>query len=199
MERAHRQLHARGGALAQLVGRPWFWALAVGLLFGLPLVRALRSPPPRFPPLLGPFPAFVLTRPDGTLMRAADLEGKVWVAGAFAVDGDTPATTAMHDLERRMRKLGEGFQLVSFTLDAARDTPARLGEYGRAHHTNPRRWSLLGGAPDALARALAPLGKSPSTLVLVDSHGRMRGTYAVDAAGTIDQLVFDAALLVNDY
>jgi hypothetical protein len=171
-----------------LVGKPWFWALGVTMLFALPLGRALTSPPPKFPPVLGTFPAF-----DGS----ASVAGKVWVAAAFGADRPTPATTRMRELERHMRKLGDTFHLVSLSTDP----PARLDAWAAEEKINRRRWSLVHVAPETLDRLLAavPAAARDTTLVLVDAHGRMRGRYDTDKDDALETLIYEAALLVNDY
>jgi cytochrome oxidase Cu insertion factor (SCO1/SenC/PrrC family) len=193
-----------------LVGRPWFWALTVGALFALPLLRVFFRDPPKLPPVRGQAPAFTLTRESGQPYGAKDLEHKVWVAARFNLDDKTPGMKTMHDLERHMRKLGDAFMLVSVAVDPDKDTTAALTGYAQSHKTNPRRWALVTGPLDEVKRVRAGLELDPSRmatdpLVLVDGHGRIRGIYdmaagtAADAKDTLDQLMYDAALLVNDY
>lgn len=197
-----------------LVGRPWFWALAVGFLFGLPLVRVFTRTPPTLPEVRGAVPDFTLTRETGAPFTAKDLESRVWVVSLFHPQDGTRAMKAMHTLERRMRKLGDGFVLVSLAVDPVRDTRERMAAYAREHKTHPRRWVFLTpknpAERDALKAIRAQVPVDPSRLamdplVLVDGRRRVRGVYDVnldekpapDAA--LEQLVYDAALLVNNY
>ena len=193
-----------------LVGRPWFWALAVGTLFALPLLRVFFRDPPKLPPIRGNVPAFQLTRETGQPYGTKDLEGKVWVVSRFNLDDATPGMKTMHSLERHMRKLGDGFMLISLAVDPTRDTPDALAAYSSGHKTNGRRWALLTGTLDELKQVRSALMVDPSRfatdpLVLVDAHLRIRGVYdaasgtAADAKDTMDQLMYDAALLVNNY
>jgi len=189
---------------ARLIVRPWFWALAIGTLFALPLVRTFLRPAPKLPPVRGAVPAFALTRETGQPFASGELDGKVWVAARFSVDAERPQARAMFELERRMRKLGDAFELVSLAPDS---TPPALADWAERHKTYARRWALVTGAPAALAplmKALeldTPGGASDATLVLVDIHGRIRGRYDASPADkdSLEQLIYDAALLVNNY
>src|SRR5581483_6295140 len=71
---------ARGGALGRLVSRPVFWAVALALLFGVPLGRSVLRGVPAAPPDLGPLPEFALTDQTGQPFGTRDLRGKIWVA-----------------------------------------------------------------------------------------------------------------------
>lgn len=200
--------------ISWLVGRPWFWALAIGLLFGFPLVRSLLRPQPQAPTVLGLVPAFSLEREDGRPFGSRDLAGKVWVVGQFDPRDDSPTLTVMHALERHMHKLGESFELVTVSTVPTRDTPEALSAYANAHHSNPRRIAYLTGSVESVGflRTAVPIDPNPRAevpLVLVDSHLRIRGIYdakklAAELADStklpksqMEALEYDAALLVN--
>jgi hypothetical protein len=160
-----------------------------------------------------------------SMFGTAELRGKVWVAARFQADDKKPSARAMLDLERHMRKLGDAFWLVSIDAAAApaaaADTPAAAQppdlaaasrNFALNHRTNPRRWAFVSGAgASALLTSLkldGAAGSSDSELVLVDSELRIRGFYDFGAATqsdkrsdreTLDQLMYDAALLVNHY
>ena len=193
-----------------LVGRWWFWALLVSALFALPLVRVFSRDPPVLPPVRGQAPEFTLTRETGVPFGSRDLANKVWVVSRFVSEDETPSMKAMLHLQRHMRKLGDAFMLVSIVVDPARDTQQVLADAAKHHQTNPRRWALCTGPVDELKRIRSELQIDPSRratdpLVLIDAHGRIRGVYdlgsgtADDAKSTLEQLIYDAALLVNDY
>jgi hypothetical protein len=173
--------------------------VAIGALFALPLVRSFLRPPPKFPPVRGRIGEFQATRETGQPFSARDLRGKVWVAARFSVDDKRPASRAMLTLERRMRKLGDAFELVS----VGRDDVAVLREQALNHRTNPRRWALVhDDGPLAAALHLdGAAGSSDNELVLVDANLQVRGFYDAGAsdADMLEQLVYDAALLVNGY
>ncbi|MFI5289446.1 MAG: SCO family protein [Polyangia bacterium] len=203
---------AHDSGFAWLVGRRWFWALVIGTLFSLPLVRALLRPPPKFPPVRGLAPIFTLTRENGKAFGSHDLVNKVWVVSRFTDDDSMLSMRTMHELERHMRKLADEFELVSVVVDPAVDSTARLADWAKVHKTNPRRWALLDGPLPELRRVRGALDLDPSRvsadpLVLVDRRGRIRGIYDItgdpttdkNAKATLQQIMFDAALLVNGY
>jgi cytochrome oxidase Cu insertion factor (SCO1/SenC/PrrC family) len=194
-------------AFQWLVGRPWFWVLCIGTLFGFPLGRSLLRPRPVSPVVRGQAPAFSLLRESGQPYGLGNLKGKVWVVSRFGAD-DAPQMKAMHHLERHMRKLAEAFMLVSVAAEPEHELP-KLRAWAQAHQTNPRRWALVGGPPGEVAALRAALqieasAAVPAPLVLVDAQGRIRGVY--DAAGipadfqeTMERLMYDASLVVHDY
>jgi protein SCO1/2 len=201
------EIAASRGRVGRLVSRPWFWAVAIATLFAFPLVRSLMRDPPRLPPVMGQLPYFALTDERGEIWNSRALDGRVWVAGFLVVDRPgSDATRTMEELEKRMRKLADAFHLVTVTLDPEHDTPARLTDWARSHHANPRRWTFLTGPRpevERLAQAFSAMafGTAPpeARLALVDAHGRIRGAYDPSQKDAVEQLVFDAALLVNNY
>jgi hypothetical protein len=181
-----------------LVGRWWFWVLAVGVLMGLPLVRAFLRPMPKLPPMLGVVPAFHLTRESGAPFSSVDLHTKVWVAAPF---GDESRITmkAMHELARHMQKLAEAFELVSVTDPGT--TPGTLAAWAAGQKINARRWVALAGETRPLREALG-FDAHPDRLVLVDVRGRIRGTWDVSDKRLSEQLediMFAAELVVHEY
>jgi hypothetical protein len=178
-----------------LVGRWWFWVLAVGVLTALPLVRAFLRPLPKMPPVLGALPAFHLTRESGAPFSSVDLHTKVWIASSFG-DEDRPATKAMHELEKHMRKLAEAFELVSVAEPST--PPGALAAWATEHKVNPRRWVALAGDTKPLRDALG-LDAHPDRLVLVDQRGRIRGTWDQLAPERLDDIMYAAELVVHEY
>jgi cytochrome oxidase Cu insertion factor (SCO1/SenC/PrrC family) len=143
-------------------------------------------------PILGTVPGFVLTERSGSVVRAADLEGSVWIAGfIFTRCPDIcPALTArMADLQKTLGE-SDGVRLVSFSVDPVHDTPDVLRGYAdRAGAKGD--WLFLTGPRDQLATLLkdgfhvafaddgpaeAPITHS-DRLVLVDRALRIRGYY----------------------
>jgi protein SCO1/2 len=163
--------------------------IALLLVLGAPLLgcRATELP------ILGTVPGFALTERSGSVVRAADLEGSVWVAGfIFTRCPDIcPALTArMADLQKTLGESGGGVRLVSFSVDPTHDTPDVLRGY--AERAGARGdWLFLTGPRDQLATLLkdgfrvafaddgpaeAPITHS-DRLVLVDRALRIRGYY----------------------
>jgi len=205
------------GAASALVARPAFWLAAIALLAVWPAVWALRAPLPPPPAVLAALPAFRLTDQDGSPFGSRELEGKVWVASFVFTRCTTvcPAVTAtMARIQDRTRNLEPAFHLVSFSVDPAFDTPARLAAYARAHRASPRLWTFLTGPEQAVEAAVVKglretMGRDGpddgtgrgifhgTHLVLVDARGRVRAYYPSDAPDVVDRVVRDAALLVN--
>jgi protein SCO1/2 len=211
---------ARRGAVARLVGSPIFWALACGLLFGVPILRSVRRQLGAAPAVLGALPAFTLTDQTGRPFGTRELEGKVWVSDFIftACQEACPLLSQrMQDVARRTKQLGPDFHLVSISVDPGRDTPARLAEYAARYGANPVRWSFLtgpaGAVEDAVTggfkvgmgrEAVTPDGGGPSffeifhgeNLVLVDRHLRIRGYFPATPEG-LDRLVEAIGRVVN--
>jgi protein SCO1/2 len=202
--------------LAALVGRPQFWVLVVGVGLAIPVLGQVRRAPPAPLPELGTLPEFRLTDQDGQPFGAAELRGHVWVAGFIFTRCPTicPAITArMARIQHRARGIEERFRLVSFSVDPAYDTPARLAEYARAHRASPRMWKMLTGPLETMKSTVeeglkiamgSPAGEQDfaslfhgTHFVLVDADLRIRGYYDSTAADVEDRLLHDATMLIN--
>jgi protein SCO1/2 len=102
-------------------------------------------------------------------------------------------------------------KLISFTTDAAYDTPAVLKKYGSRYDAQEGRWLFLTGDKDALRHAmvdglkLSVVAKSPAEqdnaadlfihstkLVLLDKEGRIHGYYDGETPDSVAQIVTDA-------
>jgi protein SCO1/2 len=203
---------ARRGLVARLVGSPVLWALACGLLFGVPILRSVRRQLGASPVVLGTLPAFALTDQASRAYGTRELEGKVWVADFICTacqEACPLLSQRMQELGRRTKHLGPDFHLVSISVDPERDTPARLAEYAARYGANPVRWSFLTGPADALEAAVTGgfkvgMGRQAVTrdgggetfweifhgenLVLVDRRLRIRGYFPATPEG-LDRLV----------
>jgi protein SCO1 len=203
-------------AVRAAVARPVVWAVLVALLAAWPAVWAMRTRVPPPPPVLGSLPAFRLTDQAGAPFGSAELAGRVWIASFIFTRCPTicPAVTSqMARVQGRTRNLEPALHLVSFTVDPEFDTPARLAAYAREHRASPRMWTFLTGPTDAVRETVerglrihvgrdpadpSPAGISHGThLVLVDGEARIRGYYDPNDPDAIDDVVRDAALLVN--
>jgi protein SCO1/2 len=168
-----------GGAVGRLMQRPWFWALALAVLFGLPLAGSVmrKLDPP--PPVLGPVPAFKMTDQLGQPFGSHELLGRVWVANFIFTSCQTmcPVLTAkMAEVGKRARHLGPTFHRVSFTVDPERDTPQRLKEYAAIHGADAHKWSFLTGSMAAVQSAVVDGFK-----IGIDRHKTTRDPTADDS------------------
>jgi protein SCO1/2 len=211
---------ARRGLVARVVGSQLFWALACGLLFGVPILRSVRRQLGASPVVLGTLPAFTLTDQTDHAFGTRELAGKVWVSDFIftACQEACPLLSQrMQDLARRTKHLGPDFHLVSISVDPERDTPARLAEYAARYGASPVRWSFLTGPASALEEAVTGgfkvgMGREATTsdagatfwqifhgenLVLVDRRLRIRGYFPATPDG-LDKLVEAIGRVVNE-
>lgn len=159
-------------------------------------------------PILGKVPDFLLTSQTGQEFARKDLAGKIWAADFIFTNctGPCPRMSAqMRQIQKAVHEIHD-VNLISFTVDPARDTPAVLAAYGRRFQAEPERWVFLTGAQDTLQRLKAeafrfgaPEGLNHSTsFVLIDRRTRVRGYYASFAPEGFKQLVADIRLLANE-
>ena len=149
-------------------------------------------------PVLGQVPAFKLTQSDTEPFDSRALQGKIWVA-SFVYTTCKNSCPMLTMQMRRLAKLlpeGEGFALVSITVDPDKDSPQVLAAYAKGLGVDDARWSFLTGKKAAI-KALVEQGFKlsaradekvvdergqpdilhSSQLVLVDGQGRVRGYY----------------------
>ena len=214
-----RTLRARAHAgLARLVGQPLFWVAFVAVIASWPISLSLRAaadlPPPL--PILGTVPSFQLEDQFGKPFGSADLDGKVWAASFFFTRCPTVCPRLMETtrkVQRRSRNLGEAFQVVSFSVDPAHDSPDVLKAYADRWQVRHQFWSLLTGSAEEVKRTVVgglriamddvadgadPAGVLHGThFVLVDGHGRIRGYYDSTEPAAVDLLLDHAGRLAN--
>ncbi len=96
-------------------------------------------------------PPFALTDQNGKAVTSDDLRGKVYVADFIFTNcaGPCPMMTAkMAELQAAIRH--PDVRLVSFTVDAERDTPAVLKEYAQRYNADDNRWLFLTGTVEQM-------------------------------------------------
>jgi protein SCO1 len=157
-----------------------------------------------------PLADFSLTDQAGKTVTLHDLAGKVWVADFIFTNcgGTCPLMT------EKMRKLQEALppdtNLVSFTVDPARDTPQVLAAYAEEHRADRGRWIFLTGDKEALYDVCVKGFKLPldteggtpaepiahsTRFVLVDKKGEIRGYYSGTEEQELKRLAADAKKL----
>lgn len=194
------------------------WIVALGALFFLPLIRAMRAPAPVLPPSLGQVPAFSLELATGQPISSRQWNGIVWLAAALAPEDVATRLPALIAVERRCRFLASAFHVVLFT---EAENALRLADKLRASGVNPRRWSVV-TARTAAARAGWPqvidalnLRDQHNMVALIDKHDQLRGNFEVKvtssapattknvaaffrgSSDTSEDLVYAIGLLVN--
>jgi protein SCO1/2 len=152
----------------------------------------------------------VLTAQTGQTVSRNDLEGKIWVADFIFTNCTGPCprmSSQMHQVQEAVKNV-LAVNLVSFTVDPARDTPEVLAAYARRFRADPARWLFLTGEQKILHtvqnggfRMGAVDGSlSHSThFVLVDRHSHIRGYYGSFEADTAAQLVADIRALAHEH
>jgi protein SCO1/2 len=153
-------------------------------------------------PVLGQVPGFTLTAESGQLFDRKALDGKVWVADFIYTTCPGPCPR-MSSLMRQVQKASlmiPGVQLVSFTVDPERDTPAVLAQYAARYQADPNLWHFLTGSREALdhlARDAFKLSNVDASLnhstrlVLLDRQSRIRGYYGTTDNDPVVALVRD--------
>lgn len=202
---------------AHLVGQAWFWILLVGAIFGSTLLRAVLTELPEPPAKYGLVPAFELIDQSSEKYGSKDLEGKIWVANFIFTRCTTVCpifSDKMSTLQKRTNKAAHGLQLVSFSVDPDFDTPDVLAEYSKRFSANPWYWHFLTGETE-LVRAVVIDGMktfmgdaaevdAPDALmhgshfVLIDPELNIRGFYQVEDEETVDRLLLDIQMVINE-
>ncbi len=157
--------------------------------------------------------SFELTDQAGERFASDDLDGHVWVASfVFTSCRDICPllTNQVANLNRRITD--PRLRFVSISVDPAVDTPARLQAYAQRYGADDR-WVFLTGEPRAVRRVVTqilrvPMGERNNVaggydiahseqLLLVDSHGTLRGAYDTDRDG-MRRLEEDIERLLGD-
>ena len=104
----------------------------------------------------GAAPAFTLTDQLERPVSSDMFQGKVVVANFIytsCTDICPLLSTQMQALQERLRQenlLGGQVQLLSFSVDPARDTPAVLRKYAERHKADPDAWRFLTGPEETV-------------------------------------------------
>ncbi len=162
-------------------------------------------------PSYGVVPDFTLTDQTGQSFVSADhLRGKVWIADFIFTNcaGPCPRMSAqMRQVDNVLRNDIKDVQLVSFTVDPARDTPAVLAKYAERYQAEPGVWFFLTGAPadlQKLARNVFMLGdvngdlEHSTRFVLIDRKARVRGYYLTSEDDAITRVIADAKRVAKE-
>jgi protein SCO1 len=146
---------------------------------------------------IGPAPEVSLTDSSGQPFSLSSLHGKaVLVSFIYTTcNGSCPATT--HNLYRVQQALketglwGKQVEIVSISLDPARDTQDVLARYAKIFSADLAHWHFLTGPPERVAKVIAAwdmwarVGPSgtldhPSRIFLLDPRGREREIYNLE-------------------
>jgi len=184
----------------------------IGLILVLGAVALWSGDGDEFP-VIGTVPDFKLIDSAGNAVTRADFAGRVWVADFIFTHcfGVCPILSArMAELQRSLADRQLDVQLVSISVDPARDSPEALAEYAGRFGADSARWTFLTGERNALydligkGFLLSVSERSPEQaggsgdlithsdrLVLVDRDAKIRGYYHGTDRGDVDRLIED--------
>ena len=164
-------------------------------------------------PILGQVPDFQLTSQTGRPFDSRSLEGHAWVADFIYTNCPGPCPMMSSQMSRVQSGTtgfggaAGGVEMVSFTVDPARDTPEVLAAYARHFRAQEARWHFLTG-PQA---SLNTLGlnvfhlngvdgslEHSTRFALVDGRRRIRGTYLTSEDGFLGRLLGDIRRLERE-
>lgn len=139
-------------------------------------------------PEYGTVKDFTFTNSDGAVFSSSALSGKVWLFNLFFTSCEGPCPLITGNLKEiySLYKDQPNFKILSLSVDPERDNPQKLTEYAKRFDVNPANWFFVVG-PEAQMREVAinsfKLGTQDDAklhsnrVVLVDSEGKIRGTY----------------------
>ena len=157
-------------------------------------------------------PDFQLTSQTGRPFDSRSLEGHVWVADFIFTNCPGPCPMMSSQMSRvqsaTARLAGAaGVEMVSFTVDPARDTPKVLAAYARHFKAQEARWHFLTG-PQASLNTLGLNAfhlngvdgslEHSTRFALVDGRRRIRGYYFASEDGFLERLLGDIRRLERE-
>lgn len=153
----------------------------------------------RADPFVFDAPTFKLTDQDSQPFDSDSLRGKVWTASFFF----SQCKGVCPDMLGRIEDLASttddpNVHFVYFTVDPARDTPARLHTYAEEAKADSKRWHMLTGDDAEMKRIAAAChlpysvpGEHSGKILLVDQKGKVQGYYETKDAEAIARLKAD--------
>src|SRR6516162_3014226 len=172
-----------------------FSSAIMGVFLSPALGATEMGPAPSRLAVIQSAPDFDLTTHNGERLRRRDLKNKVCLVSFIftTCNGTCPATThRMVQVEDALKAAGmwkeDNVQLLSITLDPARDTPEKLRHYMQLYGADDTHWTFLTGSADRIAQTIAAWGMwtkpmpngqidHPSRIYLVDSKSQVREIY----------------------
>lgn len=124
------------------------------------------------------------------MVSLSDLQGKVWLANFIFTYCETVCPTMtvnMAELQKRMKSAGVEAELISFSVDPERDTPAALKSYLEKFDVDFTNWNALTGyrfdeiKSFVLRSFKAPISNDAASDQVI--HGT--AFYLVDQSGTV--------------
>ena len=159
-------------------------------------------------------PSFTFIDQDSNIVSDKLTQGKIYVADFFF----TSCPSICPPMKRQMLRIYDKYQsnkeviLLSYSIDPKRDTVEKLHKYAeKLGVTNTDKWHFLTGEKDSiygLAQSyLVSAAEDPDApgghihdgnFILIDKQRRIRGYYDGTKAESIDKLLKDMDLLLNE-
>lgn len=157
---------------------------------------------------------FAMIDQNGRKVTEQVIDGKVAVVNFFFTSCPTICPQMMRNMQdvQDLYRGDPDVEMLSFTVDPKRDTPARLKRYAEAYHVQSDQWHLLTGDKKKiyqLARNSFYLSASQGdggdhdfihseNLVLIDRDRRIRGYFDGTNEEAVGQLISSIAKLKRD-
>ncbi|QOV89689.1 SCO family protein [Humisphaera borealis] len=185
------------------------WAILLLAMVGVVAGKLFWPKSQNVPEVLFPAANFALTDQNGQAFGNDRLSGKPYIAAFVFTQCASICPKMTAEMSRLQGELPKEVQLISFSVDPQRDTPAVLKQYAATHKADEARWHFLTGDRDAItavARDMKlvfqdgsadhPILHSPRIL-LVDDKNQIRGTYNSQMPEDLKKLVEDAKYIAG--
>lgn len=161
-------------------------------------------------------PSFKYLNQDSILFDSKTIEDKIWIVNFFFTSCPTICPPMMtnfgyaHDITK---DLSEHVEFISFSIDPTVDTPSHLKEYIKLRGFSTENWNFLSGdekETHLIAKAFFNGAERDEEadggfghtdyIILVDTHGYVRGIYKGTEKSQMDLLNSDLRkLLIGEY
>jgi len=158
-------------------------------------------------------PSFNYLNQDSTWLKSSSIEDKIWIVNFFFTSCPTicpPMMTNMGYAHSKTEDISEHLAFISFSIDPTIDTPSHLKEYIKQRGFSTENWNFLSGdekETHLIAKAFfngaerneeAEGGFGHTDyIVLVDTHGYVRGIYKGTEQEQMDILNQDVRKLLK--
>lgn len=158
-------------------------------------------------------PSFKYLNQDSVWLNSKSIEDKFWVVNFFFTSCPTicpPMMTNMGYIHSKTEDLSDHLEFISFSIDPTIDTPSHLKEYIKTRGFSTENWNFLSGSEkethliakeffNGAERNDEAEGGFGHTdyIILVDTHGYVRGIYKGTEQEQMDLLNDDVRKLLS--
>jgi protein SCO1 len=158
-------------------------------------------------------PDFQFTDQDGNQVDSNTIKGKIFVADFFFTSCPSICPKMMKEMDEVYDKFKDNKDVVilSYSIDPARDSVARLKAYEKKIGFESSKWHLLTGNKDSIYsladKYLVSAAQDPDApggyihsgnFILIDKHRRIRGYYDGTNADKVQKLKDDIETLLKE-